>query len=110
MQLLPRLAPHEPQKTNRMTTSPTIDPTGLCIETAGSRLYKFSLTYRYGFQSYGVSVWATDWDDAVGHLRAINQTGEIDGQIMAEIPVTARTQGLFGLWIKARCAVKNLFG
>jgi hypothetical protein len=53
---------------------------------------KFSLSYRYNRKSYAITLDADDWTNAERHLKAIEASGHIDGEIIATIPVNDLTR------------------
>lgn len=50
----------------------------------------FLLDYRFNGNTWSIDLPATSWEDADARLRAILQTGHIEGELAARIPLTPK--------------------
>ena len=50
----------------------------------------FLLDYRFNGNTWSIDLPATSWEDAEARLRAILQTGHIEGELAARIPLTPK--------------------
>lgn len=64
---------------------------------------EFACSYRYGGRVYGFTLLAADFADASWRMRAIGMTGQVDGELVAAIPVPAEAFSIirrFIAWLR----------
>lgn len=70
-----------------------------------SEYKNFVYSYRHEDKEWSFHVYARDFDDAFARMRAIRRTGQLDGELVCEIPCN-ETQSIF---LKAICEIRNFF-
>ena len=67
-------------------------------------LKRFICRFPYDGAEWGVEVYARDFEDAKRRLERIGTHGNVDGELMAKIPVAAG-----GFLVPLYCWLRNLF-
>lgn len=65
---------------------------------------EFVCSYPFEGGSFKFSIFATGFDDAEARLRAIQNYGTLDGQLMGRIPAVPGA----GLYVRLKCWWENL--
>lgn len=68
---------------------------------------RYGVEYRFEGCCCVFHVLAEDWADAEARLAAIRRSGEVYGEIIAEIPANSLTLPFAALWVRLRCWWNN---
>lgn len=72
----------------------------------GETFKPYVCSYRFNGESYGITIPARDFAEAVRRLQAIGANGTVDGEMVEEVPAIPGA----GLYVRAKIFLMNLIG